>query len=244
MRPRKAPSLYLLDTNVVSDLRRPRPSPEVVGWIERQPPRSLAVSFSTVFEIQYGAELARGQSPEKAVGLERWLEGFVLSGRFRILRPCPVTARIRAKMHATPSLRGFLETRPGASKPPNGEKLAIAAQAIAVGAVVVTMNGRDFGRIHELFPLPGVLDPWSGSWTVAAGGAESATPDMDAGAVRVPPRPVVYPRRPHATRWDHGSATATAWSAVGTGSPAAGNRALRDGKTALPKSRPTSETVP
>ncbi|WP_294641246.1 hypothetical protein [uncultured Aureimonas sp.] len=160
--------LQILDTNVVSELRRPRPTPEVLDWIGRQPPRSLAIAHSTVFEIQYGAELARRQSPDKAVGLEGWLEEFVLSGRFRILRPCAMSVRIRAMMHATPALRGFLETRPGAHKPPNGEKLAIAAQAIAAGAVVVTMNERDFARIHEHVALPGVLNPCSGEWAVAA----------------------------------------------------------------------------
>ena len=65
--------MYLLDTNVVSELRRPRPHPAVLGWISSVPVDQLFLSAVTVGEIQAGIEITREQDPAKAEELEIWL---------------------------------------------------------------------------------------------------------------------------------------------------------------------------
>ena len=65
--------MYLLDTNVVSELRRPNPHPLVVDWIRGIPDEHLYLSAVTIGEIQAGIELTREQDARKAKGLETWL---------------------------------------------------------------------------------------------------------------------------------------------------------------------------
>ena len=65
--------MYLLDTNVVSELRRPRPHPAVLDWISSVPVDQLSLSAVTVGEIQAGIEITREQDPAKAEELEIWL---------------------------------------------------------------------------------------------------------------------------------------------------------------------------
>ena len=66
-------TVYLLDTNVVSELRRPKPHPEVVRWVEDTPADQIFLSAVTIGEIQAGIEITRGQDPAKAEELESWL---------------------------------------------------------------------------------------------------------------------------------------------------------------------------
>ena len=64
---------YLLDTNVVSELRKPRPHGGVVAWLESLDDAQLFVSAVTLGEIQAGIELTREQDPDKAQQIEDWL---------------------------------------------------------------------------------------------------------------------------------------------------------------------------
>ncbi|MEM9765256.1 MAG: type II toxin-antitoxin system VapC family toxin [Pseudomonadota bacterium] len=64
---------FLLDTNVVSELRRPNPNRTVVRWIEKVPTVDLFLSAVTIGEIQAGIELTRQQDAEKAAEIETWL---------------------------------------------------------------------------------------------------------------------------------------------------------------------------
>ena len=66
--------MYLLDTNVVSELRRPRPHGAVVAWLQSVDDASLFLSAVTVGEIQAGIERTREQDPAKAAEIEAWLE--------------------------------------------------------------------------------------------------------------------------------------------------------------------------
>ena len=66
--------MYLLDTNVVSELRRPRPHGAVLAWIADVPADRLFLSAVTIGEIQAGIEITRGQDPAKAEELETWLD--------------------------------------------------------------------------------------------------------------------------------------------------------------------------
>ena len=66
--------MYLLDTNVVSGLRRPRPHGVVLDWTADAPTEQLFASAVTVGEIQAGIEITREQDEGKAEELESWLD--------------------------------------------------------------------------------------------------------------------------------------------------------------------------
>ena len=61
----------LLDTNVLSELRRPNPEPEVVAFVAVQPLDQLYISVVTLAEIRFGIEL--GPEPSRRVALNDWL---------------------------------------------------------------------------------------------------------------------------------------------------------------------------
>jgi hypothetical protein len=65
---------YLLDTNVVSELRKRKPHGAVMEWIEKLPAESLRLSAVTLGEIQAGIERTRELNPIKAQELEAWLD--------------------------------------------------------------------------------------------------------------------------------------------------------------------------
>jgi len=66
--------MYLLDTNVVSELRRPRPHGAVVASLESVADNDLHVSAVTLGEIQAGIELTRDQDAAKADEIEQWAD--------------------------------------------------------------------------------------------------------------------------------------------------------------------------
>ena len=66
--------MYLLDTNVISELRKPRPHGAVLAWIRAADENDLHVSAVTLGEIQAGIELTREQDATKADEIERWLD--------------------------------------------------------------------------------------------------------------------------------------------------------------------------
>ena len=72
-------AMYPLDTNVVSELRRPRPHGAVLDWIGKAPAEQLFVSAVTVGEIQAGIEITREQDDAKAEELEVWLDKVLAS---------------------------------------------------------------------------------------------------------------------------------------------------------------------
>lgn len=65
---------YLLDTNVVSELRKHKPHGAVLSWIEKIPDDSLYVSAVTLGELQSGIEMTREQNAAKAREIELWLD--------------------------------------------------------------------------------------------------------------------------------------------------------------------------
>ena len=65
--------MYLLDTNVVSELRKPKPHGAVTQWIQSAADADLHISAVTIGEIQAGVELTREQDVHKAAELEQWL---------------------------------------------------------------------------------------------------------------------------------------------------------------------------
>jgi predicted nucleic acid-binding protein len=151
--------LYILDTDVLSDLEKREPKPAVLTWLGALAPDEIATTLSTVFEIQMGIEAARHAHPERARMKEAWLEGLLQARSARIIAPDVEIARLQARMFSYPRLRDFIFPAPNARKPKMGIDLVIAATAIVYGAVVATFNTKDFQRIHEHFPLPGVFHP-------------------------------------------------------------------------------------
>jgi predicted nucleic acid-binding protein len=66
--------MYLLDTNVVSELRKPRPHGAVLAWLKSVDDSDLHLSAVTLGEIQAGIELTRDQDPAKAAEIEAWVD--------------------------------------------------------------------------------------------------------------------------------------------------------------------------
>ena len=66
--------MYLLDTNVVSELRRLRPHGAVLAWLQAVDDAQLFISAVTLGEIQAGVELTREQDTDKASEIEAWLD--------------------------------------------------------------------------------------------------------------------------------------------------------------------------
>jgi len=68
---------YLLDTNVLSALRRPRQFPQVVAWLGSAPPESLRISVVTMGEIRHGIERKLRADLEQGRALEQWYRGLL-----------------------------------------------------------------------------------------------------------------------------------------------------------------------
>ena len=67
---------FLLDTCVISELASRHPNEQVIGWLGRQDPESLYLSFVTVGEIKKG--IAKRGGDARAIALEKWLQTEIL----------------------------------------------------------------------------------------------------------------------------------------------------------------------
>jgi predicted nucleic acid-binding protein len=150
-------ALYLLDTNVVSNLRKSRPHPMLMRWMQAVAADQIFISVVTVAEIQCGIGQVRDASV--ALSVERWLSGMLRDGQPLVVEFDTAAARLLGRMWAAPVLANFIRNDPRSKKAKSGADLAIAASAIACGMVVVTSNVTDFQQIDAAFPLPGLLDP-------------------------------------------------------------------------------------
>ncbi len=132
--------MYLLDTNVVSELRRSKPHGAVVAWLESIADAELHLSAVTIGEIQAGIEITRGQDAAKAHEIETWLE--LVATTYNVLPMDAAAFRMWARlMHG----RGDHLI----------EDAMIAAIAVVHDLTVVTRNVRDFARLGVR-----TLDPW------------------------------------------------------------------------------------
>lgn len=124
--------MYLLDTNVVSELRRPRPLGAILAWLREVSDAEIHLSAVTIGEFQAGIEMTREQDPAKAAEIESWLEQ--VAQTYNVL---PMDAGIfRAWARLMHRRSDDLI-----------EDAMIAATAIVHSLTVVTRNVRDFGRL-------------------------------------------------------------------------------------------------
>lgn len=158
--------MFVLDTGVVSNLRKKKPHPNLQRWIDETGWQELATTVLTVMEIQVGIERARRSDLVTAEGVEKWLAGLLQAGSPQVVPLDTDAALLLGRMYETPSLRNFLVHDPGAKKTKTGADLAIASIASARNAVVTTGNVSDFLLIHQRFPLPGLYDPFADKWLV------------------------------------------------------------------------------
>jgi toxin FitB len=84
---------YLLDTNVISELRRREPDPHVLNWYEGVPSAQLFISVLTVGEIRMGIERLRRKDTAQAEALERWYLRLQISYRDHVIDIDLETAR-------------------------------------------------------------------------------------------------------------------------------------------------------
>lgn len=93
--------MYLLDTNVVSELRRPKPHGAVVAWLRDIDDRHLHLSAVTLGEIQAGIEATREQDNHKADQIEAWADQ--VAATWNVLPMDGATFRLWGKiMHGRP----------------------------------------------------------------------------------------------------------------------------------------------
>jgi toxin FitB len=123
---------YLLDTNVVSETRKPRPHGALVQWLGNLEDGRTFVSAVTLGELQVGVEKTRRQDPLKAGEIERWVD--LLAAVYEIL---PMDGQC---------FREWARIIDG--KPPDlVEDAMIAATAQVHGLIVATRNERDFAQL-------------------------------------------------------------------------------------------------
>ena len=137
--------MYLLDTNVVSELRKIRQGkadPGVMRWAEGVASSDLYLSVITVQELEIGILLAERRDPEKGKILRFWFEDKVLpTFRQRILPVDMQISRCSARLHV-PNPRPVRDA-------------FVAATGMVYGMTVVTRNVHDFEPMKVAF-----INPW------------------------------------------------------------------------------------
>jgi predicted nucleic acid-binding protein len=121
--------LYLLDTNIVSELRRPKPHGAVLAWLASVDEKDLYLSSFSLGEIQRGIEITRQQDATKAQSLELWLDQLV--DAFEVLVLDAVVMREWARMMHRQSNT-------------LSEDAMLAATARVHGLQMITRNTADF----------------------------------------------------------------------------------------------------
>ena len=167
--------MYLVDTNVVSELRRQRPHPAVAEWIRPLSAEQLFLSAVTVGEIQAGIEITREQDRTKANQLEVWLDQVIASYQVLVLDG-PVLREWARLMHrqsdtliqdaliaATAAVhRLTVVTRnvPGFRTVRRHDTQSVSSSGIAVAPAKV--SGRGFAALRGAKPAPQVGAPLTG----------------------------------------------------------------------------------
>lgn len=134
--------MFVVDTNVLSELRRPQADPQVLAWFGRRSPLDMYVSAITVYELEIGVRRVERRDQQQGKRLRRWLVVGVLEQfRGRILAVDEAVARCAASLQVPD---------------PRPERDCLIAATAAVHAMaVVTRNVRDFQPLGI-----DVINPW------------------------------------------------------------------------------------
>ncbi len=138
---------YLLDTNVVSEARRPRPDKNVLRWLAAQPLTRTYLSVITLGELEEGIT-ALGET-QRAQALRGWLAQLTESFGGRILDVDPDVATTWGRIRAEAKRQG---------RPPPAVDALLAATAITHALTLVTRNVADVAML----PVT-ILNPWDES---------------------------------------------------------------------------------
>jgi predicted nucleic acid-binding protein len=137
--------MYLLDTNVVAELRKAKAGKadkNVTAWAESVVPASLFLSTITVLEMELGVLLVERRDARQGAVLRAWMDGHVLPAfADRILAIDTAVARRCAQLHVP--------------NPKSERDALIAATALVHGMTVVTRNVSDF-----ISTAATTLNPW------------------------------------------------------------------------------------
>jgi len=135
--------MFLLDTNVVSELRKAkRADAGVRAWALSRPATLFYISVVTVLEVERGVLLMERKDPHQGADLRLWLENEILAQFARNTLPIDSEiARRCATLHVP-------DPRPD-------RDAFIAATALVHGMTIVTRNARDFQSMGAA-----VLNPW------------------------------------------------------------------------------------
>lgn len=137
--------MYLLDTNIIAELRRPEQAhPSVVAWATSVDPVDMYLSAISILEVELGALLVARRDAAHGAALRQWIDDCVIQAfEDRILPVDTIVARRCASLHVP-------KTRPE-------RDCLIAATAMAHRLTVVTRNVKDF----EVMGVS-IINPWGG----------------------------------------------------------------------------------
>ncbi len=139
--------MFVLDTNVVSELRKAaagKANPGVTDWADSIPTPLMFMSVITLHELEHGVLLAERRDPEQGKILRSWLDSSVAAAfEDRLLPVSADIARTAAALHV-PDPTPFRDA-------------LIAATAICHDMTVITRNTSDFERYTNL----NLTNPWS-----------------------------------------------------------------------------------
>jgi predicted nucleic acid-binding protein len=133
--------IYLLDTNVVSELVRPRPDPKVHAWLASRD--EVALSVISIEEIVFGIERAPAARRPRLV---TWFED-LLDNIMKVEEITPAIARAAGELRAR---------RARAGRPATQADMLIAATALIHGLTLATRNISDFEDCGAI-----VIDPFA-----------------------------------------------------------------------------------
>lgn len=132
--------MYVLDTNVISAVRRPDRAPRMAAWLSGKSEQNLFLSVITIGEIERGIRQQEGRDPAFAHGLRVWLDRTILLFSDRLLPFDAEDARIWGQLSAEIGH--------------TGADLMIAASALRYTATVVTGNVSEFASTGVLIENP------------------------------------------------------------------------------------------